>query len=631
MMRRSLPFVFILCLLAGYLSAQTQLNLIPQPVEVQIQKGRFRLLSSATIGYGDLSARPEAEMLAARLRVATRFRLPTAATGVIQLRLNSKPDARLGNEGYTLQVSAQGIRITANQRAGLFYGAQTLLQLFPKEVESQKPLRANWTIPAVQIMDYPRFGWRGLMLDVSRHFFKKEDVKRYIDRMAQYKYNTLHWHLTDDQGWRVEIKSRPRLTQIGACRVPRFGKWGEYEAPKPGEAATDCGFYTQEDVREIVAYARERHIVVLPEIDVPGHSMAAIASYPELACTRDSNARVNPGSDFSEWYGNGKFKMFIDNSLNPSDERVYAFLDNVFGEIAALFPHPYIHVGGDECYKGYWENDPGCKALMQTLGLKDGMELQSYFMKRVEKIVQSKGKKLIGWDEILEGGLPEEAAVMSWQGAKGGIEAARLGHDVVMTPNDDTYIDLIQGDPAVEPDATSYKTVRLRRAFDFEPVPEGVDPKRILGGQANLWSEKIPTIRHAEYMTWPRAWALADVYWSPKAPRDWGRFVVRMEHHMERSDVAGTNYARSAYDAVVKPSLVNNRLYVEMSAEVDGLDLFYTLDETLPDTFTQRWTGQPIEIPEGPVTLKTITYREGKPVGKLVVLSRADLLKRVGK
>ena len=283
--------------------------------------------------------------------------------------------------------------------------------------------------------DYPRFGWRGLMLDVSRNFFSKEDVKQYIDQMARFKYNTFHWHLTDDNGWRIEIKSLPKLTEVGAWRVPRYGQFSERAKPNPGEKATVGGFYTQEDIKEIIQYAADRNITIVPEVDVPGHSMAAIAAYPELSCTKDPNTKVNPGSSFSEWYGDGKFKMLLDNTLNPSDEKVYEFLDKVFTEIAALFPNPYIHVGGDECYKGFWTEDPGCQALMKKMNMKKPEELQSYFMKRVETILKSKGKKLIGWDEILEGGLAPEATVMSWRGIKGGIEAAKLGHDVVMTPN----------------------------------------------------------------------------------------------------------------------------------------------------------------------------------------------------
>ena len=268
----------------------------------------------------------------------------------------------------------------------MFYGTQTLTQLLPQAVESQTATSANWTLPAVRITDYPRFGWRGIMLDVSRHFFPKEDVKRYIDQLARLKYNTFHWHLTDDNGWRIEIKSLPKLTEVGAWRVARSGHFGDRADPKPGEPVPYGGFYTQDDIKEIVAYARARNVTIVPEIDVPGHSMAALAAYPELSCTKAA-VSVNPGTPFSEWYGNGTFKMKVENTLNPSDEKVYAFLDKVFTEVAALFPNPYIHVGGDECYKGYWAQDTACQALMKKLNIRHVEDLQGYFMSRVEKIL----------------------------------------------------------------------------------------------------------------------------------------------------------------------------------------------------------------------------------------------------
>jgi hexosaminidase len=612
-----------------YLSAQTP-SIIPQPVNFTFTRGLpFQLTAATTIGGNTADAQKTAQLLAGKIAVPTGFVFTVRNKGKIQLIIKKVADKTLGDEGYTLDVNSTGIIIEANKAAGLFYGTQTLLQLFPKEMESTEKVAGKWTVPACKITDYPRFGWRGLMLDVSRHFFSKEDVKRYIDRMAMYKYNVFHWHLVDDEGWRIEIKSLPNLTTVGACRVPRYGKWGVHEAPKPGEAATDCGFYTQEDIKEIVAYAAERHVQVLPEIDVPGHSMAAVASYPELCCTKDPNVKVSPGNKFAEWYGNGEFKMLVDNTINPSSEYAYDFLDKVFGEIAPLFPFPYIHVGGDECYHGYWENDPGCKALMAKEGLKNTHELQSYFTKRVEKIIKTKGKKIIGWDEILEGGLAPEAAVMSWRGIEGGIEAAKLGHNVVMTPNDFVYTDLLQGDKLVEPDQTSYKTVRLNKTYAFEPVPDGIDPKYILGGEANLWTEKVLTIRQAEYMTYPRAWATADIYWSPKGSKNWDKFIQRMDDHFERNEVAGIGYARSAYDAIVTGMMKDGKLFANITTEINGLDIYYTLNESLPDKYTAKYT-QPVEIPEGvDVTLKVITYRNGKPVGRMIPVPRAEIIKRV--
>ncbi len=607
------------------------LNLIPYPAEVQRLAGGFKMTGATTIGYNRPEARQVAETLAARLAQPSGFRfIPrNQRTANIQLNLLASPNAALNDEGYTLEVTFKSVKISANRPVGLFYGVQTFLQLFPKEIESQTVVKKSWAVPAVKIADYPRFAWRGLMLDVSRHFFSKEDVKRYIDRMAQYKFNVFHWHLTDDQGWRIEIKSLPKLTEVGACRVKRYGKFGDYEAPKPGEPATDCGFYTQDDIREIVAYAAERHITIVPEIDVPGHSAAAIAAYPELSCSKDPNTPVSPGHKFAEWYGDGNFKMLIDNSLNPSDEKVYEFMDKVFTEVAALFPGQYIHVGGDECYRGYWENDANCKALMEKEGMKNSVQLHGYFMRRMEQIVKSKGKKMIGWDEILEGGVAPEATVMSWRGIKGGIEAAHLGHQVVMTPSAHTYLDLPQGEVLAEPDGLTWDRTPLTNCYHFEPVPDSIEPKFILGGQGNLWSEKVPTIRHAEYMTWPRAWALAETYWSQKDVRNWEKFLPRMEHHFERSDMAGVNYARSTYDAIVETKLTaGEKLMASIRTEYPGLDIYYTIDETLPDSFTPKYS-QPIEIPPGPVTLKAVTYRGGKQVGKVIAIPRSELLKRV--
>ena len=611
--------------------------IIPQPVEMHRQTGVFTLKSSMVIAINndDQASQRVARLFADKIATATGFELHPHIDKMIGMKplnfiINRTPNPVIGDEGYTLEVTPKRVILTANTEGGLFYGVQTLLQLLPKEIDNQTVTTTKWDIPCVKIVDYPRFPWRGLMLDVSRHFFPKEDVKRYIDRMARFKYNTFHWHLTDDQGWRIEIKALPKLTEVGAFRVPRYGKWGQLDAPKDDEKATDGGFYTQEDIKEIVAYATARHITVLPEIDVPGHSMAAIAAYPELCVTKDPKITVSPGHKFSEWYGGGKFKMLIDNSLNPSDEGVYTFLDKVFGEVATLFPHPYIHIGGDECYHGYWAENVGCQELMQKEGLKTTEELQSYFIKRLEKILKKHGKKLIGWDEILEGGLAPEASVMSWRGTAGGIAAAKQGHYVVMTPNQSVYIDLAQGEPTAEPDGTTYGTVRLRKAYDFEPVPDSIDAKYILGGQANLWTEKVPTIRHAEYMTYPRAWALADVYWSPKGSKNWDNFIVRMEKQMERADVLEMNYARSAYDAIVKTTLKDGKLMADISTEIAGLDIFYTLNETTPDKHTPQYKA-PIEIPEGPVSLKVITYRNGKPVGKMVVLPREMLVKRATK
>lgn len=619
-------FLLLLSILTLDVFAQ---NIIPKPVEIKNTAGAYNITAATTIGANNAESQKIAEMFAAKLQQAAGITPKIQKTGAIQFTINTIPNATIGNEGYTLEASNTGVKIAANKPAGLFYGLQSLLQLLPKEIESKSIAKGiKWTVPGVKVVDYPRFGWRGLMLDVSRHFFSKADVKRYIDDMVRYKFNTLHWHLTDDNGWRVEIKSLPKLTEVGAWRVARNGHFGDRKAPEEGEPTPYGGFYTQDDVREIIKYADERSVTIIPEVDVPGHSMAAIAAYPELSCTKDPKTKVNPGTNFAEWYGGGKFRMFIDNTLNPSDDKVYEFLDKVFTELAVLFPNKYIHVGGDECYKGFWEKDAGCQALMKKMNMKEVEELQGYFMKRVETILNAKGKKLLGWDEILEGGISPTATLMSWRGVHGGIEAAKLGHDVVMTPSTFAYLDYNQGDVTIDPPI--YAGLRLSKTYSFDPVQEGVDPKYILGGQGNLWTEQIPTIRYAEYMTYPRAWALSDIFWSPRESKDWNNFTKRMEAHFERADAAEMGYSKAVYDAIVKASNKDNKLVAELGSELSDVDIYYTMDDTMPDNFSTKYT-QPFEVPDAQITLRVATYRNGKPIGHLITLKREDLKKRAGR
>jgi hexosaminidase len=625
---KKLVFLWLLFSVATVYGQKPAIQLIPQPVEMQQSEGFFLLTNTSTIGFDSQESRKTAEMLAQKLNLSTGFMFAPQLQkeGSIQFNLNKVPAEQLGKEGYTLLSTAKGVVITANQSAGLFYGMQTLLQLLPKEIVSKTQVSMTWTVPAVKITDYPRFGWRGLMLDVSRNFFTKEEVKLYIDQLSKYKYNTFHWHLTDDNGWRIEIKSLPRLTEIGAWRVARYGQFGQRSEPKKGEATKTGGFYTQADIKEIIQYAQDRNVTIVPEIDVPGHSMAAIAAYPELSCTKDPDTKVNPGSSFSEWFDNGTFKMNIDNTLNPSDEKVYEFLDKVFTEIAVLFPNPYIHVGGDECYKGFWTKDPGCQALMKKMKMTKPEELQAYFMKRVETILKAKGKKMIGWDEILEGGLAPEATVMSWRGIKGGIEAAKLGHDVVMTPTTFAYIDYQQGEQTIEPPI--YSGLRLSKCYSYEPVPEGVDAKYILGGQGNLWTEQIVTLHHAEYMTWPRGWALAEDFWSPKESKNWAGFISRVENQFERSEIEGVNYSTAIYDPIINVKGKEGKITLEIESEVPGLDVFYTYDGAMPGIYSPKYT-KPVEVPEGPVTLRVATFRNSKQIGHLITLKPEDLKKRM--
>jgi hexosaminidase len=625
-MKKLLVLIFLFSLTRTY-AQNPVISIIPMPVEIKQTDGTYTLDKLSTISYDSQEAGKVAEMLAQKLNQSTGFSIKAVqgSSGTIKLILNNVAVPQLGKEGYTLESSASGITITANQTAGLFYGMQSLYQLLPKEIESKTPVSMAWSMPIVKITDYPRFGWRGMMLDVSRNFFTKEEVKQYLDEIARYKFNTFHWHLSDDNGWRIEIKSLPKLTSVGAWRVPRFGQSGNRAQPKAGEAATVGGFYTQEDIKEVVKYAQDRNITIVPEIDVPGHSMAAIAAYPEISTTKDPNTKVNPGSSFSEWFDNGTFKMSINNTLNPSDEKVYEFLDKVFTEMAPLFPNPYFHVGGDECYKGFWTKDPGCQALMKKMKMTKPEELQAYFMKRVETILKTKGKKMIGWDEILEGGLAPEATVMSWRGIKGGIEAAKMGHDVVMTPTTFAYLDYQQGEQTVE--SPMYASLRLSKSYSFDPVPEGVDTKYILGGQGNLWTEQIVTLPYVEYMVWPRGWALAEDFWSPNSAKNWENFVQRVEKHFDRSLTEGVNYSAAMYDAIVNIKKADKKLTAELSSEVPGLDIFYTLDGSMPGLYSPKYS-KPVDIPEGQVTLKVITYRNGKQIGHLISLKPEDLKKR---
>jgi hexosaminidase len=610
-----------------------QHSIIPTPVNFEPTSSMFMFDRRTSIDVVDDNpdAKIVAELFANTVLVSKqklafkKVATPSQQDPVIYFEINKTPNPTIGNEGYILQVNETNVRLTANKPAGLFYAIQTFRQLLSTQSEHKDFGMIMSPVPTCKIVDYPRFGWRGLMLDVSRNFFTKDEVKQYIDAMARYKFNTLHFHLTDDNGWRLEIKSLPKLTSVGAWRVQRYGHFNDREDPKVGEPTPSGGFYTQEDIKELISYAAERHITIIPEIDVPGHSMAALAAYPELSCRKEPKM-VNPGTAFSEWFKDGTFKMKIENTLNPSDEKVYEFLDKVFTEVAALFPHPYIHVGGDEAYHGYWEADKNCQALMKKNNLKNGHELQAYFMKRVEEIVNKKGKKMIGWDEILEGGLSKSASVMSWRGMKGGIEAAKAGNYVVMTPTTYCYLDYTQGDHTIE--TPIYKDLYLSKAYEFEPVPEGVDAKFILGGQANLWTEQIPTMRHAFYMTYPRAFATAESLWSPKEAKNWDNFLNRTLVHIARFEAAEISIAKTIFEPIVKTKKEGDKLMCTLTSELPGFDIFYTIDNTFPDKFTAKSDGKPFEIPTGNITLRVASYRYGQPVGRMLQITREQLLKR---
>ncbi len=592
---------------------KNSISIIPQPVSVSLQKGSFSLSKETAIIAADKNSAEITSFLSELIDHSYGFpaRLKngksSSAKNSITLRLNKKADAAIGEEGYTLKINPQQVILSANNPRGLFYGIQTLMQLLPARDNSDAHTKkTHFTIPCVTITDYPRFGYRGMMLDVSRHFFSKDFIKKYIDEMAKYKFNVFHWHLTDDQGWRIEIKGLPKLTEVGAYRVPRTGKWGTFNFAQPGEKATDGGYYTQNDIREIIQYAKDRFIDVLPEIDVPAHSLALIASYPNLSCTKEQYA-VSPQ------YAPDS----LDDVLCVANDSTWMILDKIFTQVAQLFPYEYIHTGGDEANRKFWMKDPKDVALMENEGLKTPAELQSYFEKKLEKLIISKGKKMIGWDEIVEGGLAPEATVMSWRGMKGGIEAAKMGHHVIMTPILETYLSRKQGDASVEPFGPGI--LRISTCYQFEPVPEGVDPKFILGGQASTWTEKIPNYRHLEYMTWPRAMAIAEVLWSPKSTRNWNDFAQRVDQHFKYLDADSVKYSRSMYDPIITAVKGNDdSMKIKITTEMPGLTIYYTFDGTDPDNFYPAYSGIPLDIPKGASEIRAISYRHGRVVSRQI-------------
>ena len=593
------------------------IGIIPLPSTYELKPGTFYITGQSSIGID--KSDPEMTALAnyfnEEISDATGFSLPVNNSGTIIFQLGEHKE--LGEEGYQLSISSDQLILSAYKHHGIFNGIQSVLQLLPPEIKSKTvQADATWSINCIEVTDKPQFAWRGLMLDVSRHFFTKQEVKKFIDQMAEYKYNVFHWHLTDDQGWRLEVKSLPRLTAIGAWRAPRVGNWWEREPQLPTDSLSYGGYYTTEDIREIVEYAQQRYVTIVPEIDIPGHSMAALSAYPEISCT---------GGPFHVNVGN-TFYTKIENSLCAGNEQTFEVLDSVFAEVARLFPSPYIHIGGDECYKGFWEKCSKCKMRMQKEHLKNLEELQSYFVKRVAAMVQKRGKQVIGWDEILEGGLAPETIVMSWRGMKGGIEAAKQGHSVIMTPTDHCYLDFYQGDPTVEPN--TYSMLRLQDCYKYQLIPDSVDASLIMGGQGNLWTESVPHYRQVEYMIWPRALAISETLWIDARLRNWKFFVNRVEQQFERFDRSGVNYARSIYDPIIYPHWDKERqLKIAMKTEIEGLSLFYTFDNTIPDIYSNMYTDT-LSIPKNASMLRVAAYKGQEQAGRLIDITIDALKKR---
>lgn len=646
MSKSALLFCTIFICSVSLAQTTSTVAIIPQPVQVEQKQGFFTLPSNITIQTAvaaDLGQ--TVDDLQKQISLSTGYKTfvsTNSSNAIIKLELNKTENKILGNEGYTLSVTSKDITIKANKPAGIFYGVQTLMQLFPPEIESKSLVKnVEWKAPCVEVTDYPRFGWRGLMFDVSRHFFTKQEVEAYIDQMAKYKFNLLHLHLTDDEGWRIEIKSLPKLTQVGAWNVYGVGQFGTFPVPSPSAPRNYGGFYTQDDIKELVQYAKERFVNIMPEIDVPGHSLAAITAYPELSCSGGvGNIGVASGEPIKDW---STHTALYDDNLCPANENVYEFLDKVITEVAQLFPFEYIHMGGDETFKTFWKSSAAVTELMKKENLKTYEEVQSYFEKRVEKIVESKGKKFMGWDEILEGGIGPSAAVMSWRGPQdgvtaagasenvdGGTVAARMGHNVVMTPTQYCYLDYMQSDRIMEPHV--YASLRLNKVYSYNPMPASLTPdqqKYILGTQGNLWTEQVFTFRQAEYMTWPRAFAIAENAWSPVSVKNWDNFVSRVEAQFKRFNVEEVKYAPSMYDPDFIPSYnADSTVVIALKNEVNGLKIHYSFDNSYPDKFYPVYTS-PLTVPHYATQIKLITYRDGKPIGRMISMPIAELKRRI--
>ncbi|MFZ1799899.1 MAG: family 20 glycosylhydrolase, partial [Chitinophagaceae bacterium] len=508
-------------------------------------------------------------------------------------------------------------KIIANTKAGIVYGMQSLFQTLP-----QIRTNAAMEIPCMDVLDYPQFKWRGMHLDVCRHFFSPDMVKEYIDLMAAYKFNTFHWHLTDDQGWRIEIKKYPKLTSVGAWRADRTGiPWDQCQPTQPGEASNYGGYYTQKQIRDIVAYAAERNITIVPEIEMPGHSAAAIAAYPWLSCTQLPQAMIT----------GGVYPAGIQSSYCPANDSVYIFLENVLTEVMELFPSKYIHVGGDEVDKTPWKNDPRCQAFMKKMGFTNEDQLQSYLIQRIEKFLMSHERKLIGWDEILEGGLAPEATVMSWRGESGGIQAAKMKHDVVMTPGTPLYFDHYQAGPEGEPLSNGgFNTLKM--VYEYNPVPKELGAefsKYVLGAQANLWTEYISTVQHLEHMVLPRMLALSEVLWSPEKNKNYDNFYQRLQQQFTMFGEKGLNFCPGNFTVGIKPFSQNGRLFVTLSSEIPGASIYYTTDGSTPGMESNLYQ-HPVPV-NASVTLKAVTVVNGNVMGTKAAEQKFVMHKALGK
>ena len=575
-------------------------GIIPQPNSIVEKTGTFGF-DAGTLVFADSSSEVQrtAKDFVAFMKTNYGTELKMAdkrpETNAVLFVLSEAKDTKEG--AYKLTVSKDLVLVEAPSGRGLFYGLQTLKQILTPVEVSGLP-----AISCVEIIDEPSFEWRGFMLDVSRHFTPKDSIKKIIDILAMNKLNKFHWHLVDALGWRIQIDKYPELTDRGAWRVVKEGKkpWQDFETCyKDDSREVYGGFYTKDDIREIVKYASERYVDIIPEIEMPGHSQAALQCYPEYGCKGLQNAGV----------------------YCAGDDKSFEFLEDVLTEVMELFPYEYVHVGGDEVWKGNWKKCSACQVRMKREKLKDVNELQSYFIKRMEKFVAANGKKLIGWDEILEGGLPARATVMSWRGTKGGIEAANEGHDVVMTPNGPCYFDYKQSSNKFEPDSWGRFPNNVLKVYDFNPVPEKIaeDKKHhILGAQGNLWTEKVATFKHAQYMMLPRLSALAEALWTYPENKNRDLFRKKLDVQFDRFDELGYHYAESAFNPQIDTLFdkQSESMTLKLFNEIGMYDIKYTLDGSDPDINSQLFE-KPIIFKDS-LTLKARCFRKGKPAGLLL-------------
>ncbi|SEN23450.1 hexosaminidase [bacterium A37T11] len=580
--------IFTFACLQSNAQTKTAFAIIPQPNSVMARDGSFVLNTSTQIAYDTDSDKKTANLFQSFIKNAYGLNLPIQQSGEGDhlIYFSSKNAAGLTNEAYELQVDPDKV-VLKGKEAGLFYAYETLLQILPDTLTGQL------TIPAVTIKDQPRYAYRGLHLDVGRHFFPVSYIKKYIDLIAAYKLNNFHWHLTEDQGWRIEIKKYPKLTQIGAFRdqtlLGRYRNPGEYDSIRYG------GFYTQDEVKEVVAYAAARYVKVIPEIEMPGHALAALASYPELACGD------HPGP-----FKVGQTWGVFDDVYCAGKEETFKFIENVLDEVLPLFPSTYIHIGGDECPKTRWKTCPYCQKRMKDNGLKDEHGLQSYFIQRIEKYLNSKGRRIIGWDEILEGGLAPNATVMSWRGEEGGIDAAKQGHDVIMTANSyGLYFDHKQGPDSEREPLSIGGYSSLQKVYIAEPTPKGLsaeEQKHILGVQANVWTEYIETSNKVDFMVLPRIYALSEIAWTAPEHKDWKNFSeVRVPARLAVLDLTGTTY-RVPEVIGLKDTVVYASSYLvdQLLPSVKGGKIYYTLNGLDPSETDKEYKGPiTVNVPAG--------------------------------